>query len=124
MARTAKDAEQMAMTPVVYPIYLDVPMMVSFLAALRDGVEFENTVTRRDQRSTNREREASGKVRLPPLASLFGLEASGKMAGQAGEETSEEVKVVRQHTPHLCSIRFSQRCARMGYSRRSVARPT
>ncbi|MEA2156764.1 MAG: hypothetical protein QOE11_2904 [Solirubrobacteraceae bacterium] len=98
MARTAKDAEQLAMTPVVYPIYLDVPMMVSFLAALRDGVEFENTVTRRDQRSANREREASGKVRLPPLASLFGLEASGRMAGQAGEETSEEVKVVRQHT--------------------------
>lgn len=82
----------------VYPIYLDVPMMVSFLAALRDGVEFENTVTRRDQRAVGRASEGSAKMRLPPLASLFGFEASGKMSGTSDDETSEEVRVVRQHT--------------------------
>jgi len=85
-------------TRLVYPVYLDVAMMVSFLAALRDGAEPESTITRRDQRSSGRERAASGKVRLPPLGSLFGLEASGKMAANTGEETSEEVRVVRQHT--------------------------
>lgn len=99
MARAAEDSpEQPEAPPLIYPVYLDVPMMVSFLAALRDGVGFENTVTRRDQRSAIRDREASGKVRLPPLASLFGLEASGRMAAKAGEESSEEVQVVRQHT--------------------------
>jgi hypothetical protein len=99
MARATTDSsEQPGRATLVYPVYLDVPMMVSLLAALRDGVEFENTLTRRDQRTSGREREASGKIRLPPLASLFGLEASGKIAGSASAEASEEVKVVRQHT--------------------------
>src|SRR4051794_1998544 len=63
-----KSPEETGHPALVHPVYLDVSMMVSFLAALRDGVEFENTVTRRDLRSAAKDREASGKVRLPPLA--------------------------------------------------------
>lgn len=82
----------------VHPVYLDVPMMISFLAALRGGVTFEDTTTRRDARTSSKEREVGGKVRLPPLASLLGFDASGRMGRSQGEDASEETKAVRQHT--------------------------
>lgn len=81
-----------------HPVYLDVPMMISFLAALREGVAFEDTTTRRDSESTSREREGSGRVRLPSLGSLLGFDASGRMASARQGETSEEVVAVRRHT--------------------------
>lgn len=82
----------------VHPVYLDVPMMVTFLAAMRDGVQFEGTVTRKEGSSTDRLAEGTGKVKLPSLASLFGLEASGKISRRADEEISEETQYIRQHT--------------------------
>jgi hypothetical protein len=79
-------------------VYLDVPMMISFLAALRGGVSFEDEMTRTDMRSTTRQREAGAKVRLPSVATLLGFDASGRMGRSERGETSEEVKAVRQHT--------------------------
>src|SRR3954471_193086 len=73
-------------------------MMISFLAALRDGVAFEDTMTRRESQSTSREREGSARVRLPSLGSLLGFDASGRMASTRQGETSEEVMAVRRHT--------------------------
>jgi len=32
----------------VYPLYLDVPMMTSFVAALEDGIAYGSDVTRRE----------------------------------------------------------------------------
>jgi hypothetical protein len=81
-----------------HPVYLDVPMMISFLAALRDGVAFEDTRTRRDSQGTSREREGSAGIRLPSLGSLLGFDASGRMAASRHGETSEEVMAVRRHT--------------------------
>jgi len=81
-----------------HPVYLDVPMMISFLAALRDGVAFEDTTTRRDSQSTSRDREGAARVRLPALSSLLGFDASGRMASSRQGETSEEVMAVRRHT--------------------------
>lgn len=72
--------------------------MISFLAALRDGVAFEDTTTRRDSQSTLRNREGSARVRLPALGSLLGFDASGRMASSRQGETSEEVMAVRRHT--------------------------
>lgn len=82
----------------VHPVYLDVPMMISFLAALRGGVAFEDTMTRRDTRASSKERELGAKLRLPPLASLLGFDASGRMGRSDTAEASEETQAVRQHT--------------------------
>ena len=92
------DAEPPAASGLFHPVYLDVPMMISFLAALRDGVALEDTMTRRDSQSTSREREGSARVRLPSLGSLLGFDASGRMASSRQGETSEEVMAVRRHT--------------------------
>jgi hypothetical protein len=73
-------------------------MMISFLAALRSGVAFEDTTTRRDTRTSNREREAGAKIRLPALTSLLGFDASGRMGRSDTAEASEETQAVRQHT--------------------------
>lgn len=93
-----EDPEPAAAAALFHPVYLDVPMMISFLAALRDGVAFEDTMTRRDSQSTSREREGSARVRLPSLGSLLGFDASGRMASSRQGETSEEVMAVRRHT--------------------------
>jgi len=94
----AKDEVEQPASGLFHPVYLDVPMMISFLAALRDGVAFEDTTTRRDSQSTSREREGSARVRLPSLGSLLGFDASGRMSSSGQGETSEEVMAVRRHT--------------------------
>ena len=82
----------------VHPVYLDVPMMISFLAALRGGVTFGDTLTRRDARTDSKQREAAAKVKLPSLGSLLGFDASGRMGRSEETEASEETQAVRQHT--------------------------
>lgn len=82
----------------LHPVYLDVPMMVSFLASLEGGVAFEDETTRSSRTTTSRERSASGGVRIPALSSLLGFDASGRMGKTDSGEQGEETKVVRQHT--------------------------
>ena len=84
----------------IHPVYLDVPMMVSFLAAVEGGVSFTEDRTARLSSGTAREREGQGKVGIPSIASLFGLslDMSGRLKKQTQEEESTEMKVVREHT--------------------------
>jgi hypothetical protein len=84
----------------VHPVYLDVPMAISFLAALEGGVAFEDQSTTKTGTTRAKEREGKGGVRLPGFAALMGLgfDMSGRLATRAGEETSEEVVAVRRHT--------------------------
>jgi hypothetical protein len=83
---------------VLFPVYLDVPMMVSFLAALTGGVSFEDQTMRRSAKGSDREVEAGAKLRLPGLGSLLGFDASGRMGRTDHGEDGEEVRAVRQHT--------------------------
>lgn len=73
-------------------------MMISFLAALRDGVTFGDTTTRRTVQGTTTEREGTAGIRLPALMSLLGFDASGRMGRKEEGEASEETQAVRQHT--------------------------
>ena len=73
-------------------------MMVSFLAALTGGVSFEDETRRRSGTATEREREASAKIRIPSLISLLGFDASGRMGRRDQDEAGEEIRAVRQHT--------------------------
>jgi hypothetical protein len=84
----------------IHPVYLDVPMMVSFLAALTGGVTFGGEVTERISAVQGREREGTGKAGLPSLASLFGLtiDMTGRVKAHSQGEESTETRVVREHT--------------------------
>jgi len=99
MSDEANDAKHLdALEALLHPVYLDVPMMISFLAALRGGVAFEDTFTRRDAQTAKRDVEAQAKIKLPSLGSLFGFDASGRVGRNQQDELSEEVQVVRRHT--------------------------
>jgi hypothetical protein len=83
-----------------HPIYLDTPMLVSFLAALDDGVSYTSEVAERQAEGRKSGGEGSANVKLPSLASLLGLSlsASGKYARDKTSDQSTESKFVREHT--------------------------
>ncbi len=95
MARTNRDSTA---EPLVHPVYLDVPMMVSFLAAIDGGVAYEDESTRRTSAGAERAREGTGRIGVPVLSSFLRLDLGGKIAHRDRDEESEEVRVVRQHT--------------------------
>jgi hypothetical protein len=83
----------------VYPLYLDVPMMTSFLAALEDGVAYGSDIVRIQQEQRDRSAEAGGGVSAPGvLSSLFNLDLRGRITGKATVGSNEEVTVIRKHT--------------------------
>ncbi len=84
----------------IHPVYLDVPMMVSFLAAVEGGVSYTQELTERLASSMAKEREGQGRVGIPSLATLFGLsfDMTGRLRRQSQDEESTETKVVREHT--------------------------
>jgi hypothetical protein len=90
--------DQLTGSELVHPIYLDVPMMVSFLAAVEGGVSFEGESKTIEGAQTAKEREASGGFRLPGLGSLLSLDASGRLKNADTGTTSSEVTTVRRHT--------------------------
>ncbi len=82
----------------VHPVYLDVPMLVSFLAALEGGVRFEDHVTVRETDSTGKDKDAKVRVGLPAVLSLLNLSATGRIGEARTEESGEEVTMIRRHT--------------------------
>ncbi|MDT7726503.1 MAG: hypothetical protein QOI21_3079 [Actinomycetota bacterium] len=83
-----------------HPIYLDAPMLVSFLAALDDGVSFTSEISEKQGQSNKSGGEASGSVKIPSLASLMGLNlsVSGKYSRDLASDQNTESKFIRQHT--------------------------
>ena len=84
----------------VHPVYLDVPMLVSFVAAVEGGFAFESEETGKETTGNEKAREATarGRAGFPLLGALVGLDMSGRYGRKAHEEESRETKVVRQHT--------------------------
>ncbi|WP_370968668.1 hypothetical protein [Amycolatopsis sp. cg9] len=95
-------AKQSRSTPfeLAHPVYLDTPMLVSFLAALEDGVSYHSEIAEKQAQSKKSTGEASGAVKLPSLASLLGLNLSvnGKYSRESGGDQSTESKFIREHT--------------------------
>ncbi len=87
-----------ALNTPIYPLYLDVPMMLSFLATLEGGISFSSTVSQRkiSKEGSAKEAEAGGSV--PAVLSLFSLNAKGRISAVAGVDNSEEEEYVLQHT--------------------------
>jgi hypothetical protein len=99
MAREKKHSEERTLQ-LVHPVYLDVPMLVSFVAAAEDGFALESEQTEKGATATDRSREAGGRARagFPGLGALAGLDMSGRFRRGEQEEESRETKVIRQHT--------------------------
>lgn len=88
----------MATYNLAHPLYLDVQMMVSFLAYLEGGVTFEGEETVTSSGSRSRSGKASGKAKLPSIATWFGAELSAEGAIDRKLDESSEYKSARHHT--------------------------
>ena len=74
-------------------------MMVSFLAALEGvGVAFEGEEIARAGTLESKGKEGGGKLSLPGISSLLGIDLSGRLQSASKEEESKEMKVLRRHT--------------------------
>ncbi|MEU8639257.1 hypothetical protein AB0C38_44310 [Amycolatopsis sp. NPDC048633] len=75
-------------------------MLVSFLAALEDGVSFTSEIAEKQAESKKSGGEGSVGVKLPSLATLLGLSlaVNGKYSRESGGDQSTESKFVREHT--------------------------
>lgn len=82
----------------VFPVYLDVPMLISFLAALEGGVSLEDQATSRASRSSAGEKELKARAGLPSILSILTLDMSGKLSSRSEGQSDEEVTAVRRHT--------------------------
>ncbi|MFJ5836619.1 hypothetical protein ACIQGO_07575 [Streptomyces shenzhenensis] len=81
-----------------HPLYLDVQMMVSFLAYLEGGVYVTSEETHQREKTRDNKVGGSGRMKLPSLGALLGLEASlnAETGGHTGE--TAETRVARHHT--------------------------
>lgn len=82
----------------VTPIYLNTPMMVSYMAALEEGVVYGRRETTKRTTGTAREGEVKGIVNIPLISSILGVGASGTRRRTGTEDQSEEIQLERQHT--------------------------
>lgn len=80
-----------------HPLYLDVPMMTSFLAYLQGGVAqtVEQIVTRTREATSSDEGGGELKISLPATLSLA---LSGKLGSSDTSAGTDEHKMQRQHT--------------------------
>jgi hypothetical protein len=95
----------------VYPLYLDVPMMTSFAAAIQDGIAYGSDITQRKDQQRSVSREAEGRAGIPFMSifsTLLSLDARGKITGDKAAGEGEEIKLVRRHTEASLFMRLRQ----------------
>lgn len=83
----------------LYPIYLDVPMIVSFVAATEGGYALENAVKRTEATTEDTKGELAGEVGLSGLLSNLvkvGVKSSANLEDQLVQ--SNESQIVLKHT--------------------------
>jgi hypothetical protein len=100
MARAKTPTTAVTGSLLAHPVYLDTPMLVSFLASLEDGVSYTSEVAERVAAGREGEGEGTGKVALPSIATLLGLNlsAEGRYKRRNTSEDSVENKFIREHT--------------------------
>jgi len=91
--------------PLIHPIYLDVPMLVSFAAAVQGGLALEAEVTAEKKGSGSTAANASGKFGLSKLfQALVDTSASVELAGKISNESNEIRKESRSYTEASIAI--------------------
>lgn len=98
----------------VHPVYLDVPMLISFLAALEGGVSLEDQSTSRASHTSGSEKEARGRAGLPSVLTMLNLDMSGRLSARSEDEAAEEVVAVRRHTEASLFNRLRARLTDLG----------
>ncbi len=95
-----------------YPLYLDVPMMTSFVAALEDGIAYGTDVTQTKDRRRTVSAEGEGKATagLPSmgiLSTLLNFDLRGKITGDqvrvVGRRSSWSGGTQRTHYSCVCA---------------------
>lgn len=97
----------------IHPIYLDIPMLVSFAAAIEGGLSFGAEVTREASTTAAVAAEGNARFGFSGLFSRF-LDASAdlKVAGAHEDEERSVVKSSRSHTEASVAILLYDRLRR------------
>lgn len=89
----------------IHPIYLDVPMLVSFSAAIQGGLSLGAEITKETGTTKSKAGEVGGRFGLSNVfGSLFNTSIEGAVAGQKEERDQEILKESRQHTEASIAI--------------------
>lgn len=89
----------------IHPIYLDVPMLVSFAAAIEGGVAFEQEVKSQQSSSTNNNAQISGKFGLSSLFStIFDANVRASIDEQRTVREKTQTTESRGHTEASMAI--------------------
>lgn len=93
-------AEKADRPTLIHPVYLNTPMLLSFVATLEDGVSLSAAVTETRSKNTTLEASGSGEGGTESVLALLGLKltATGELARTSEKETSAELTFTRQHT--------------------------
>lgn len=91
--------------PLIHPIYLDVPMLVSFAAATQGGLAFEAEITSEKKASDSTSGNISGKFGISKLfQSLFDASISVEASGNKSNELQELRKESKAYTEASIAI--------------------
>ncbi|MEX0792467.1 MAG: hypothetical protein WD045_04990 [Pirellulaceae bacterium] len=85
----------MAEVSLIHPIYLDVPMLVSFAAATQGGLSFGSEITKETKQSSSTDTKISGKM---GISNLFSSLFAASVIADASSERSDEGKQLRRES--------------------------
>lgn len=89
----------------IHPLYLDVPMLVSFVAAIQGGISFGSEVTSESERTKSASGNVSAKFGLSNLISnLFDLSAETNLSAETAGRNQETRKESKSHTEASLAI--------------------
>jgi len=95
----------MAQMRLIHPIYLDVPMLVSFSAAIQGGLSLETEVTQEKESNKAGETKISGKFGLNNLfKNLFDITAETDISGSVSGKNQETRRESKSHTEASIAI--------------------
>lgn len=89
----------------IHPIHLDVPMLVSFSAAIQGGLLLGAEITKETGTTKSKVGDVGGRFGLSNLlGSLFNASIEGMVTGQKEERGQDILKESRQHTEASIAI--------------------
>jgi len=95
----------MAIIRLIHPIYLDVPMLVSFSAAIQGGLSLGAEITRETESTKLKSHELSGKFGLSNLfGAFFETSVEGSLSGENANRNQEILKESKKHTEASIAI--------------------
>lgn len=99
----------------IYPIYMDIPMMISFVATMEGGYSLENSWTLTNDSAGEIAGTLEGEAGLPGIVSNLvkaSLKASGNVDGKLAK--TEESQIVFKHTEASLFMRLRYELHRQG----------